>query len=249
MRPSFSALVRAVPRLLYLCLLILAAWLLYYSLSSPYFSVQEIAVSGNRLLGAEQAREAAEALGRNALLLRTDDIGRSLRRISVVKMAEASLALPGRLRLEITERTPVVQWQVRGESFLVDREGVVFSREPLPIAVVLVRDVDGPRVEVGSRIDPGVLASVENLEMALPQRAGIKPQLFDYSVRDGVMVPVEGGPRMIFGDASDLDAKLANLAAIRDYLNRTKARAEVIDVRFKGRPLYVLAPPPLNRPR
>ena len=49
---------------------------------------------------------------------------------------------------------------------------------------------------------------------------------------------------MLFGDAEDLDSKLAALVSIRQHLETTKAKAEVIDLRFRGRPTYVPPQPP-----
>ncbi len=71
---------------------------------------------------------------------------------------------------------------------------------------------------------------------------------FDYSRSTGLSVPTEAGTRVIFGDASDLDSKLATLVALRQRLEATKTRAEMIDLRFKDRPLYVLAPPTTTKP-
>ncbi|MGE5618645.1 MAG: cell division protein FtsQ/DivIB [Sphingomonadaceae bacterium] len=239
---SFRWVLGVIPPAIYLAVLILAAWLLYYSTASPYFAVREISVAGNTLLDSDQARDVTGSLGRNILRLRTEEIEQSLGNISEVKGARARLTLPGKIDIEITERTPLVQWQAREGSFLVDREGVVFSRQPPPTPVLLVKAWDGPPTEVGSRLDPGVLAAVETLAAWLPERAGIRPAWFDYSRGTGLAVPVEGGPRIIFGDAVDLESKLATLAAIRDHLAASKAKAEVIDLRFRGRPVYVLAP-------
>jgi len=231
-----------IPGLVYLFVLILAAWLLYYSIASPYFLVSQVVVSGSRLLSQDQVRDAAAVLGQNALLLRADAVAESVRRIVVVRDTRAAVTLPGRVEIAITERTPLVQWQAREGSFQVDREGVVFSREAPLTPVTLVRDLDGPAMEVGSQVDPGVLDSIKMLEAALPSRAGIQVDRFDFSRSTGISVPLEGGPRIVFGDASDLDSKLGTLAAIRKHLEAGKSKAEVIDLRFKGRPVYVLAP-------
>ncbi|MHB0867897.1 MAG: cell division protein FtsQ/DivIB [Chloroflexota bacterium] len=238
---SFGWVLRVIPVAAYLTVLILAAWLLYYSTASPYFAVREISVSGNGLLDADLAKAATGSLGRNILRLRTEEIERSVGDLGVVKSAQALLALPGRIDIEVTERTPLVQWQAREGSFLIDREGVVFSRQSPPNPVPVVKEWDGPAMEVGSRVDPGVLAAVETLALGLPERTGIRPSWFDYSRSTGIAVPVQGGPRIIFGDAADLEPKLATLAAIRGHLDAAKARAEIIDLRFKGRPVYVLA--------
>jgi len=242
--PSLKRAVRLLPPLVYLSVLILASWLLYYSVNYSYFTVREISVTGNRLLDAEQARQAVGALGQNLLLLKTPEIEQSLQRVSVVESAQADLSLPGQLEVTVKERTPVLRWQARDGSFLVDREGVVFSREAPRTAVTLVRDLNGPSLDLGSRVDAGVLSTVTTLEKLLPEQAGLRPPLFDYARGTGVSVPFEGGPRVLFGDAEDLDSKLAALASIQQHLDTTKARAEVIDLRFRGRPTYVLPPPP-----
>jgi len=238
---SFRWIPRVLPTLLYVSVLILAAWLLYYSIASPYFAVRDISVSGNRLLDADQARAATGSLGQNLLRLRSAEIEKAVARISVVRSARVALALPGRLDIEVTERTPLVQWQAREGSFLVDSEGVVFSRQPPSGPVTLVKDMDGPALEVGSRIDPRILSAIETLALALPEQAGIQPPWFEYSQASGIAVPAQGGPRIILGDARDLDTKIGALLAIRAHLESTKARAETIDLRFKDRPIYILA--------
>ncbi len=238
---SFRWILRALPTFVYLSVLILTAWLLYYSIASPYFAVREISVSGNQLLDADEARDATGSLGQNLLRLRGEDLEQAVARIPAVRSARAVLAFPGRLDIDVTERTPLVQWQAREGSFLVDREGVVFSRQAPPSPVTVVKEWDGPAMDVGSHVGTDVLDAIQTLGRDLPEQAGIQPSWFDYSRSSGIAVPVQGGPRIILGDASDLDAKVAALAAIRTHLDASKARAEIIDLRFKGRPVYVLA--------
>lgn len=233
-------ILRAVPPALYLSVLILATWLLYYSITSPFFTVKEIAVSGNRLLEARQLVEVAGSLGRNTLLLRADALEQSIRSLVVVRENRAVLVLPGRVEIAVTERTPLVQWLSREGSFLVDKEGVVFSREPPSGRVIVVRALESPMVEIGGHLDPAVLAAVEAIDGALAVLPGMRPPWYDLSGSKGIVVPGVGGPTIVFGDASDLDSKLSALAAIQSHLQATKARAEMVDLRFKDRPTYVL---------
>lgn len=229
--------------IVYPSVLILAAWLLYYSVESPYFAVRDIPVSGTKLLDAGQVQAAVGVMGRNALLVRTGAVEQAVLRLTPAREARAVVSLAGRVAVDVTERTPLVQWQAREGSFLVDQEGVIFSQQPPPSPVTVVKATGDPTVEVGGRVDPAVLASVTALQGALPARAGIQPPWLGYSQDTGLSVPASDCPRVIFGDASDLDSKLAALAAIRQYLESTKSRAELIDLRFKDRPVYVLAPP------
>jgi cell division protein FtsQ len=236
-------LLRIFSLLVYSAVLILAVWLLYYSVESPYFSVRDIPVSGAKLVDAGQVQDAAGVMGSNALTVRTAAIQQAVSRLSAIRDAGAAVSLSGRVAIDVTERTPLVQWQAQEGSFLVDREGVAFSQQPPLGPLTTVREIDGPAMDVGGRVDPAVLASIQTLQEALPARAGIQPEWFDYSNDSGIAVPVSGGPRVVFGDSNDLDSKLAALAAIKEYLDSTKSRADLIDLRFKGRPVYVLAPP------
>lgn len=247
-RLSIRGFLRVFSLFTYVTVLILGGWLLYYSVESPYFGVQEISVSGTGLLEPNQVQEAAGVAGKNLLLVQVGSVEQSVARLSAVKDVRADVALTGRVSVEIAERTPLVQWKAREGSFLVDGDGVVFSQRASPAPVPVVRDLDGPSMEVGSRVDPSILAAVSQLDGVLPGRAGITPVWYDYSRSLGIGVPVEDGPRIVFGDASDLDNKLSALAAIREHLEATKSRAELIDLRYKGRPTYVLAPPAPVKP-
>lgn len=242
-RVTRRGLWRAFSLLVYSAVLILTAWLLYYSVESPFFAVREIPVSGTKLLDAAQVQDAAGVMGRNALLVRAGAVEQAVSKLTAVQQAQAIVSLAGRVAVSITERTPLVQWQAPGGFFLIDREGVVFSQQPPPSPVTVVRAAGGPALEVGGRVDPSILASVEALQKALPSRAGVQPQWFDYSVADGISIPISDSERVVFGDASDLDSKLAALAAITQFLESTKSQAQLIDLRFKDRPVYVLAPP------
>ncbi|MGI5837170.1 MAG: cell division protein FtsQ/DivIB [Chloroflexota bacterium] len=231
---------RAIPVAIYLAVLILAAWLLYYSVASPFFAVREVVVSGAKLLDVQQAKETIGCMGQNSLLLQTDQIALSVRSFPEVQNVHVAAMLPGRVEIGVRERTPIVQWKAQDGSFLVDREGIAFSTEPPPGPVMVVKDIDGPSIRLGSRIDPTLLADVEVLMGALSE-IGIRFSEFEYSQNRGISVPVQDGPAIVFGDASDLESKLAALSAISTHLETTKARAETIDLRFKGRPVYTLA--------
>ena len=242
LKMSFGWVPRVLSVLTYLVVLISAGWLLYYSVVSPYFQVQDIAVSGTKLLDPAQVQDTSGVLGSNALLIRTEAVEQSVLKITAAREARAEVTLGGKVAIDVAERTPLVQWQAREGSFLVDKEGVVFGQYAPQAPLVVVRDIDGPAMEIGSRVDPAVLTSVSLLDSTLPAKAGFRPEWYDYSRASGISVQMVDGPRIIFGDADDLDAKLSALGAVVDHLQASKYRAESIDLRFRGRPTYILAP-------
>jgi cell division protein FtsQ len=236
--------IRTLPKVAYLLLLILSGWLLYYSLNSPYFAVREVVVSGTHLLDREQVRGVTEVEGRSVLLLRSDGIVQSVRSIVAVREVEIVLALPDRVAIEVVERTPFAQWQGRDSAFLVDEDGVLFSQELPSSLLPVVVDLDGPALELGSRVDPGVLVAVKALREGLSRQLGVDMWRFEYSHDAGIAVALGETLRVVFGDAGNLDAKLESLVAIQEHLKRTDIKAETIDVRFKGRPTYTVSSSP-----
>ena len=213
-------------------------------MNSSFFVASEVAISGTRQIQAERVRDTTQVLGLNLLLMKPEGIAQSVRSIVAVREVDVALALPGHVEIEVVEREPLAHWQTQAGAFLVDREGVVFSDELPSSLLPVVVDMDGPSLELGSHIDPGVLLAVETLRKGLSTRLGAEKWRFDYSRGTGIVVPFEEGLKTVFGDASDLDAKLASLVAIREHLEAANAQAETIDLRFRGRPTYTVAASP-----
>ena len=72
------------------------------------------------------------------------------------------------------------------------------------------------------------------------QRAcvGIEPLAFEWSRDFGLEVPTRDGWRARFDYAGNVDQQISALRTIRDELARTKAPAQLIDVRFGDRPYF-----------
>ena len=54
----------------------------------------------------------------------------------------------------------------------------------------------------------------------------------------GLEVPTRDGWRARFDNGSDVEQQVASLRSVRDEIARTKATAQLIDVRFGDRPYF-----------
>jgi|GEM_PF-1951830 len=100
---------------------ILFAIVLLLLVFSPLFQVSRIEIIGaQRLSQAELIRMSGVQKGENIVRVRVGEIERGLEVLPWVEDANVSRHLPGRLRLEITERQPLVAVLLAGRFLLID---------------------------------------------------------------------------------------------------------------------------------
>lgn len=95
-------------------------------LTSPRFDLREVVVAGgtNRVPAADVRAAVASHEGGNLVLLRLDEVERRiLRRNPWIDTLELQKDLPGRLRVEVTERKPVALLLRGGMPVYADAEG------------------------------------------------------------------------------------------------------------------------------
>jgi cell division protein FtsQ len=218
--------------------LLAVSGLLYDGAASPDFRVQQVAVSGARLLTAEEIADSAAVLGTNVFWLRRQEIRDRVRQLPAVRDVEVRVDLPGRVELRVQERSPYVSWQSGDSTFLVDSEGLVLSTREPEQPLVVVHDLDAPNLQAGARVSPGALRAVSKLSQLLPTELGLSPSEYDYSQALGVELQIPNGPRLRIGDGDDIETKLAIVKALREDLRRDGSVTQVIDVRYPSRPFY-----------
>ena len=103
-----------------------------YALYSPQMLLlkpEQIDVSGNRIVAREDVQKLF-AVDRNKSVLRVPLNARrsQIQEISWVEDASVQRILPNRLRVEITERTPVAFFRNGNELTLIDAHGVLLDR-------------------------------------------------------------------------------------------------------------------------
>ena len=90
-------------------LLVSSVWLYSALVTSPYFEIRTIEVEGtSRLTEDEAIRLSGVQLGRNILLVDSEAAELALAAEPFVKTASVSRKLPGKVRIEVRERVPLV---------------------------------------------------------------------------------------------------------------------------------------------
>ncbi|HRS82236.1 MAG TPA: FtsQ-type POTRA domain-containing protein [Smithellaceae bacterium] len=132
-RRLIGALNESLGALALLALAAVASALLVYLysvlLSAPGLELKEISVLGVKELTEKDILELAKIQPRcNLLAVNTDAVARRIAVNPWVKRIYVGRELPGRLVLDVRERTPIALVKQTGNFYLMDAEGVVFKK-------------------------------------------------------------------------------------------------------------------------
>ena len=165
---------------------------LYGATSSGAFSMRRLEVSGMTWT-SKDAVLAALAIpdGQNLFTLRTGDLVDRLAVLPAIRDASITVALPDAVRVDVAERVALLAWEVDGDRYLVDEDGLLFARlddlspaaaDELP--VVVDQRVAAGALTVGATLDPVILDAARRLGSLRPADIGTAAGRFDISLDD-----------------------------------------------------------------
>jgi len=137
-----------------------AAWtagrFLLYGQQVLLIKPEQIEVTGNHIVSREAVLlQFVHDRGRSVLRVPLDARRSALEEISWVEAATVQRVLPNRIRVELTERTPIAFLRIGTELALIDAHGVILDRprgEELQFPIVTGLSENMPREERGRRM-------------------------------------------------------------------------------------------------
>lgn len=204
----------------------------------PAFAVSEVEVVGLNHLSQGTVLERAALQGQNLLAVSVEEVEAALTRDPWVRGVDLQRQLPGRVVLRMEEREPAVVWEVAKRRFLVDRDGTVLEETRGASDLPLIRDLDGQAPTPGDKKPVDAVALAITLAEVAPRETGQKVKLFEYLSYGGLVVETEKGRRARFGDASDLQWKLAVWKALLKEGDAQNLKVGHVDLRFGDRPFF-----------
>jgi cell division protein FtsQ len=121
----------------------------------------------------------AGARGENLFRLETRPLEVALESLPTVDRVSVDVRLPGTLAVTVTERRPVLVWQVGDDRYLTDADGALFLRLPATpspdaaaLPVVADRRAGSSDLKAGSRLDPVDLDAATRLASLVPADIG-----------------------------------------------------------------------------
>jgi cell division septal protein FtsQ len=211
----------------------LAAWV---HTDERWFLYREDArFSGLTYLTEDELWQLSGIDGWNMFWLDTGAVRRQLLTNLYVADADVYISpIQGTVNIDVTEARPVALWVTDdGTRWLLPSGAAVEPRGPTPPRLLQIIDggavATAPGAALGSAIDGDVLASAESLLQVLP---GVAPLRFNRQI--GLNFQLQNKPYWVYwGDGTNVQRKLNNLAAAVKLLEDGTLEGTVIDVRFE----------------
>lgn len=213
-----------------------------FLLASPQMALihpDQISVAGNRVIAQEDVREVFVAdRGKSILRVPIDRRRRQLEAIPWVEHATVRRALPNRIEVEITERTPVAFLREGNELALVDAHGVILDRPVsgdfhFPVVTGINSETPLDDREQRMQLYSKFLQEIES------ERAGAADQVSEVDLSDprDVRASITGldqdsGPVVVHFGNSDFAGKYQTLADDFGVWRAKAGRIESVDLRF-----------------
>ena len=201
---------------------------------SSFVEVRSVEVTGLTTKDGPRIESALAAVGEDmtTLHLRVDEIEAVAAEFPVIGSVEVERDFPHGLRIAITERRPAALVSVDGVPMPVAGDGTVLNGLRPPDGLPVLR-MEKPASN-GRVTDPRTrraLLVAGAAPGALPQRI----ERISEGPERGIVVALEEGPEVVFGDADHAVEKWA--AAARVLADPEAQGASYIDVRLPGRPV------------
>lgn len=172
--------------------MMIVAGAIYGLAATSAFGFERLEVNGTGLT-TEDAIRAAVGLesGTNLVGLATEPIEARIRQLPSVRDAKVGVGLPDVLRVDVTERRPIVIWAVADRRFAVDAGGLLFAdvtTDPSGftkgIPTVSDERASATSLAVTSTLDPVVLDAATRLGSLTPSQVGSHAAAFRVHVTD-----------------------------------------------------------------
>lgn len=238
-------------KIIFLFLLIIFFLLIYISLKANIFSIRFVDLKRENVECLNEGRIKDLSLGKNIFLINEKNISDEIKKDFIcVKSISFSKILPDKLNLDILGRRPVAQLMMsnseasasslieniatpsaQGEAYLLDEEGVVFSKGNL----------DSPNIYILSKnIDLGFEDNYLKILKILDNSRKLQLDIKQSYVLNNLLI-INSVPKIIFKLDFPLDLQIASLQLILKVAKIDNKELEFIDLRF-DKPVIKYAP-------
>jgi len=226
------------------------------------FRVEEVRLEGVEAADPLAIAQAADLTNRSLLTLNVDAIAARVAEVPGVQAVEVHRDWPRAVVVEVTEHQGFAYWQTGEGTQVVNAEGQVISvgRPPTAGAPTIVEtagtgsaatatSLGGGEQAATAGAPGGDAASTGVSDESLPDAdtvrvvarllegdaftvLRVRPRGFVFEPDRGLVIEVNGGPNVVFGDSHDFDFKVASWGALLDEIESSGLQPREIDLRF-----------------
>jgi cell division protein FtsQ len=218
--------------------------LFYFAVFSPNFQIQEIKISGNQKIPAEDIENSIrERVSQKLLFFPTKSIflidsdgivSQLLEKFPQIEKINLKRKLPATLIAKIQERLLIAVWCQNEECFSIDKTGVIFERSSPDSGLI----IKSPEVK-----EPPLLGQIVIEENLLQKIFGVRGGLTNLKIgakefivlqRERTNIKTLEGWEIYFNPAGDINWQLTKLRLVleKEVPPERRKDLEYIDIRF-----------------
>jgi len=217
----------------------------YYFLSLPIWKIQEVVVTGTKILSAEEIRSLSGIpYGENLFWADFTHAQKNLEKISAIEKFNFYRIPPGTVLIKIKEREPIAVVILENKSAVVDREGYLLNRSPkisLSISnleeLPVISGISTYELIGEEKINPRVAYLLPNLILELSRSLGSHKIHLELGNFENMSFLLDDLLRVKIGRDENLSEKIEILKGLLKELAGRWGQVEYVDVRFPNNPV------------
>ncbi|NPV76582.1 MAG: FtsQ-type POTRA domain-containing protein [Anaerolineae bacterium] len=240
-------------------IVLITSGIIYALLNMSFFQISNPQIEGNQRVTAADIEAVLSVQGMPIVQFDPQAARLALANsFHELKDIHVQLSIPARLKIHVSERQPLIEWQHGDQPRWIDAEGVLFSPRgdggsllvvqsnttpPLQKAVAapveeeradLLKKEEAVQGPVYEKLDRDLLDAILKMSSIMPQGT-----VLVYSGEQGLgWLAPEGWQVYVGAWLDNLDTKLKVYSALVDYLNRQGIRPMLISIAQPNAPFY-----------
>lgn len=228
------------------------------------FTVSAIGLEGAERLSSEEILSKVNIVGDSIIIIKPEEIKAAIEAsFPSLSSVNVSIGLPASVSIQVSERQPLILWQMESTSYWIDAEGLLFTPRGEANVLMTVIGADYPpqapkaedveeedEAEAEEELDqsstagtsaviqttPEFILGILSLQAYVPEGSTLQ-----YDPEFGLGWQDPQGWMVYFGkDISEIDLKLAEYQAIVERLNAQNITPALISLEFIDAPFYRL---------
>ncbi|MBN1581355.1 MAG: FtsQ-type POTRA domain-containing protein [Anaerolineae bacterium] len=212
--------------------LALVGWALIWFFTNEEFYVQQVNITGNVRVSSEAILAASSLQGYSIFWINAQQVATSIvKALPPIKHVRVQYGLPNVVNLIVEEQGGQIMWQLAGNRYWVDDDGMLHLAQVEATPSILVQDI---RPGLPDRVDPEAVVAAQQLLTLLPDL-----QFIEYAPITGLRFVHPKGWLVYLGTGNDMEYKMSILHAIEtQFADEEMTQPSLVDLRFPDSPYY-----------
>jgi len=228
-----------------LLILILSIMAIAYFLNLPIWSIREVAVSGAKILSADEIKALSGIpLNENLFFANFSQAENNLRKIGAIKTFKIRRFPPATVIIEINERLPMAAVIFPDQSIIIDSDGYIINQNPnltlnIPnmIDLPIIAGVDQNELLKNNQIDQKTVATISSIIQRLSRFTELKKLQFNLGGLEEMDLLLDDILKVKLGDVEELETKMKTFEKLIARVSGKWSQIEYIDVRYPNEPV------------